>query len=80
VRSALRRIAIVGQRLVVLELAEVAAEGDLLRRGKVLPREDQHQMLVPGLEDLPSREVVERLPEVDAGDLAAEREAQLPYG
>jgi hypothetical protein len=67
----------VGLEIVALELTEVAAEGDLLICIEILIGEYKHEMPMPGVENLLSGEIVERLPEVDSSDLRAEREAEL---
>src|SRR5581483_11116690 len=60
------------------ELAETAAEGDVLRVSDVLIPEEQHRALVECTLDRGERRVVERRGEVDAGDLGAERLRERP--
>ena len=62
--------------LVLVERAEAAGEGDLLGGRQILPREDQHDVLQPGLVDLALLQLGERLAEIDARDLCAGGEAQ----
>ena len=73
------RVAVVRLEIVLLEFAEIAAERDLLRGIQILAGKHQHQMPVPGGQNFPSREIVERLSQVDACDLRADCESEWCY-
>ena len=56
-----------------LQLAEAAAEGDVLLRSEALAAKENHAVLDQRLADFAEYAVVEFLRQVDAGDLGAER-------
>src|SRR5580704_15157058 len=56
-----------------LQLAEAAAEGEVLVGGQVLVAEEDHLVVGERVADFADRRVIELLRQVDAGDLGAER-------
>ena len=66
-------MAIARQRFVGIEFAEAAAEGDVLLARDLLVAEQQDAALEEGAVDLVEFGVAERLGEIDALDLGAER-------
>ena len=73
-------MAIARQRIVPVELAEAAAEGDVLLARDLLVAEQQDAALEEGAMDLVELGVAERLGEIDALDFGAERVGQRPHG
>jgi hypothetical protein len=69
-------MAITRQVVVPVELAEAAAEGDVLLAGDLLVAEQKDAALEEGAMDLVELGVAERLGEVDALDFGAEGVAQ----
>ena len=69
-------MAVAWQRFVAIELAEAAAEGDVLLARDLLVAEQQDAALEEGAVDLVELGVAERLGEIDALDLGAQGMAQ----
>ena len=63
-------------RVVIVEHAEPAREGNLLLGRQLLLREDEHDVLQPGLVDFLMLRIGQGLAEVDATDLGAGCKAQ----
>ena len=68
------------QRIVIVELAEPAAEGDVLLARDLLVAKQQDAALEEGAVDLVELGVAERLGEIDALDLGAERVGKQSHG
>ena len=73
-------MAVARQRFVGVELAEAAAEGDVLLARDLLVAEQQDAFLQEGAMDLVELRVAGRLGEIDAGDLGAERVGKRSHG
>ena len=73
-------MAVARQRVVPVELAEAAAEGDVLLARDLLVAEQQDAVLEERAVDLVELGVAERLGEIDALDLGAEGVAQRTEG
>jgi hypothetical protein len=73
-------MAIARQRFVIVELAEAAAEGDVLLARDLLVAKQQDAFLEEGAVDLVELGVAERLGEIDAGDLGAEGVGKRSHG
>jgi hypothetical protein len=73
-------MAVTRQALVPVELAEAAAEGDVLLARDLLVAEQQGAALEEGAVDLVELGIAERLAEIDALDLGAQGMAQRTEG
>jgi hypothetical protein len=73
-------MAVARQRLVPVELAEAAAEGDVLLARDLLVAEQQDAALEEGAMDLVELGIAERLGEIDTLDLGAQDVAQRTEG
>ena len=73
-------MAVAGQRVVGVELAEAAAEGDVLLARDLLVAEQQDALVEEGAVDLVELGVAQRLGEINACNLGAEGMGKRSHG